>query len=63
MSLTDLKKIRLMISLIVVAYILAIREGIIQEKIQKVRVIKYKNGNKLPAVSILEMDYKQLVIK
>ena len=52
MSLTDLKKIRLMISLVVVAYILAVREGIIQEKIQKVRVIKYKNGDKLPAVSI-----------
>lgn len=52
MSLTDLKKIRLMISLVVVAYILAVREGIIQEKKQKVRVIKYKNGDKLPAVSI-----------
>ncbi|MBC8110245.1 MAG: transposase [Verrucomicrobia bacterium] len=52
MSLTDLKKIRLMISLVVVAYILAVREGIIQEKKQKVRVIKYKNGARLPAVSI-----------
>ena len=52
MSLTDLKKIRLMISLVVVAYILAVREGIIQEKKQKVHVIKYKNGDKLPAVSI-----------
>jgi Transposase DDE domain len=52
MSLTDLKKIRLMISLVIVAYVLAIREGMIQEKIQKVRVIKYKNGDKLPAVSI-----------
>jgi hypothetical protein len=31
MSLTDLKKIRLMISLVVVAYILAVREGIIEE--------------------------------
>ena len=51
-SLTDLKKIRLMVSLVIVAYILAIREGIIQEKIQKVRVIKYKNGDKLPAVSV-----------
>jgi Transposase DDE domain len=52
MSLTDLKKIRLMISLVVVAYILAVREGIIQGKKHKVRVIKYKNGDKLPAVSI-----------
>lgn len=52
MSLTDLKKIRLMISLVIVAYILAVREGIIQEKKHKVRVIKYKNGDKLPAVSI-----------
>jgi hypothetical protein len=52
MSLTDLKKIRLMISLVVVAYVLAIREGIIQEKVQKVRIIKYKNGDKLPAISI-----------
>lgn len=52
MSLKDLKKIRLMISLVVVAYILAVREGIIQEKKQKVRMIKYKNGDKFPAVSI-----------
>ncbi|RYU92692.1 hypothetical protein [Emticicia agri] len=52
MSLTDLKKIRLMISLVVVAYILAIREGIIQQKVQKIRTIKYKNGDKYPAVSI-----------
>ena len=52
MSLTDIKKIRLMISLVVVAYILAVREGIIQEKRQKVRVIKYKNGDRLPAVSV-----------
>ncbi len=52
MSLTDLKKIRLMISLVVVTYILAVREGIIQGKVQKVRVIKYKNGDVLPAVSI-----------
>lgn len=52
MSLTDLKKIRLMISLVITAYVLAIREGMIQEKNQKVRIIKYKNGDKLPAVSI-----------
>lgn len=52
MSLTDLKKIRLMISLVIAAYVLAIREGMIQEKNQKVRIIKYKNGDKLPAVSI-----------
>ena len=52
MSLTDLKKIRLMVALVVVAYILAVREGIIQGKIQKVRIIKYKNGDKLPAISI-----------
>lgn len=52
MSLTDLKKIRLMISLVIVTYILAIREGIIQQKIKKPRIIKYKNGNRLPAVSI-----------
>lgn len=52
MSLTDLKKIRLMISLVIVAYILAIREGIIQQKIKKPRIIKYKNGDRLPAVSI-----------
>lgn len=52
MSLTDLKKIRLMISLVVVAYILAIRERIIQQKVQKVRIIKYKNGDKYPAVSV-----------
>jgi Transposase DDE domain len=52
MSLTDLKKIRLMITLVIVAYILAVREGIIQEKTKKVRIIKYKNGDKLPAVSI-----------
>lgn len=51
MSLTDLKKKRLMIALVVVAYIMAVREGIIQQKIQPVRVIKYKNGDKLPAVS------------
>jgi hypothetical protein len=51
-SLTDLKKIRLMISLVVVAYIMAVREGIIQQKLQPVRVIKYKNGDKLPSVSI-----------
>lgn len=52
MSLTDLKKIRLMISLVIVAYILAVREGMIEEKKQKVRVIKYKNGDRLPAVSV-----------
>jgi hypothetical protein len=52
MSLTDLKKIRLMISLVVVAYILAVREGIIQQRTHKIRVIEYKNGDKLPAVSI-----------
>lgn len=52
MSLTDLKKIRLMISLVVVAYILAIREGIIQQKTEKVRTIKYKNGDEYPAMSI-----------
>jgi hypothetical protein len=51
MSLTDLKKIRLMISLVIVAYILSIREGIIQKKTQKIRVIKYKNGDEYPAVS------------
>lgn len=54
MSMTDLKKIRLMISLVVVAYILAIREGIIQQKIQKIRTIKYRNGDKYPAVSIFK---------
>lgn len=52
MSLTDLKKIRLMIALVVVAYIMAVREGIIQQKNQPGRVIKYKNGDRLPAVSI-----------
>jgi Transposase DDE domain len=52
MSLTDLKKIRLMISLVIVAYILAIREGIIQQKVQKIRMIKYKNGDIYPAVSV-----------
>lgn len=52
MSLTDLKKIRLMISLVIVAYILAVREGIIQQKKQKIRIINYKNGDKYPAVSI-----------
>jgi hypothetical protein len=52
MSLTDLKKVRLMISLVIVAYILAIREGIIQQKTQKVRTIKYENGDEYPAVSI-----------
>ena len=52
MSLTDLKKIRLMIALVVVAYIMAVREGIIQQKLQPVRVIKYKNGDKFPAVSL-----------
>ncbi|RDB06088.1 transposase [Runella aurantiaca] len=51
MSLTDLKKIRLMISLVIVAYVLSIREGIIQKKTQKIRVIKYRNGNEYPAVS------------
>jgi len=54
MSMTDLKKIRLMISLVVVAYILAIREGIMQQKVQKVRTIKYRNGDKYPAVSIFK---------
>lgn len=39
-----------------VAYILAIREGIIQQKIHKVREIKYKNGDKLPAVSVFRND-------
>ena len=52
MSLTDLKKVRLMIALVVVAYIMAVREGIIQQKLQPVRVINYKNGDKLPAVSL-----------
>ena len=52
MSLTDLKKIRLMIALVIVAYIMAVREGIIQQKLQPVRVIKYKNGDKFPAVSL-----------
>ena len=52
MSLTDLKKIRLMIALVVVAYIMAVREGIIQQKLQPARVIKYKNGDKLPSVSL-----------
>ena len=52
MSLTDLKKIRLMIALVVVAYIMAVREGIIQQKNQPVRVIKYRNGDRLPAVSL-----------
>jgi hypothetical protein len=52
MSFTDLKKIRLMIALVIVAYIVAVREGIIQQKNQPVRVIKYKNGDKLPSVSL-----------
>lgn len=39
-------------SLVIVAYVLAIREGIIQQKTQKTRTIKYKNGDQYPAVSI-----------
>ena len=52
MSLTDLKKIRLMIALVIVAYIIAVREGRIQQKTRPVRVIKYKNGDRLPAISL-----------
>lgn len=60
MSLTDLKKIRLMISLVIVAYVLSIREGIIQKKTQKTRVIKYKNGDKYPAVSIFRCGLQSI---
>ena len=31
---------------------MAVGEGIIQQKSQPVRVIKYKNGDKLPSVSL-----------
>ena len=58
MSLTDLKKIRLMISLVVVAYIMAVREGIIQQKSQPVRVIKYKTVINCHRYLFLEMDCK-----
>lgn len=52
MSLTDLKKIRLMITLVVVAYILAVREGIILQKKGRVRAIIYRNGDVYPSISI-----------
>lgn len=47
-----IKKMRLLISLLVAAYILTVREGMIQEKTQKMRRIKNKNGDGSPAVSI-----------
>lgn len=40
-----------MISLVIVAYVLSIREGIIQKKTQKIRAIKYRNGKEYPAIS------------
>ena len=63
MSLTDLKKIRLMISLVVVAYILAVREGIIQEKNKKSELSNIKMEINCPLFHFLEMDYNQLVIR
>ena len=52
MALTDLRKIRLMVSLVVAAYVLAVREGLLECKRRKPRKIRYRNGDKYPAVSI-----------
>ncbi len=52
MALTDLRKIRLMISLVVTAYVLAVREGLLERKRDKPRMVSYRNGDRYPAVSV-----------
>ncbi|WP_373515957.1 transposase [Persicitalea sp.] len=59
-ALTDLKKIRLMVSLVVAAYVLAVREGVIGAKRRKPRTIKYRDGERYLAVSIFRAGLQEI---
>lgn len=52
LSLKDIKKIRLLIALVIVAYVLAIRQGYLASKAKAVRMKTYANKKVYPAVSV-----------
>ncbi|MDJ1472030.1 transposase [Xanthocytophaga flava] len=56
----DTNKIRLLISFVIVAYILAIEQGILQEKQNPVRHIRFANGKKYRSVSIFRDGLQKL---
>jgi hypothetical protein len=56
----DTNKIRLLISFVIVAYILALEQGILQEKHNPVRHIRYISGKKYRSVSIFRDGLQKL---
>lgn len=56
----DTNKIRLLISFVIVAYILALEQGILQEKHNPVRHIRYTSGKKYRSVSVFRDGLQKL---
>lgn len=57
-----LDKIQLTVSMVILAYILAIKEGALAEKINtKTEMKKYKNGTEYPAISLFRTGYFNLM--
>ena len=64
MSWKRLDKIQLTVSIVILAYILAIKEGsLATKKNGKIRTKKYKNGTEYPEISLFRVGYFTLMTK